>query len=65
MARGQKGTGNPAKIRVGYMIYKLSIDDQSPATASLEIIDMVRSAEMALELVDENDGAKYHRFSMN
>ena len=58
MARGQKGTGNPAKVRVGYLIY--TIDNEQ-----LVVIATVRSAEDALQLVDENDGAKYHRFSMN
>jgi len=59
MTKGVAGTGTPAKIRVGYIIY--FIGDGTV----LHVIDVVRSAEEALRLVDENDGAKYHRFSMN
>jgi len=63
--KGVKGTGTPAKVRTAYLVFKLDIDENSPATATLEVIDVVRSAEVALELVDANPDAKYHRFSMN
>ena len=58
MARGVKGSGEPAKVRIGYLIY--TVDD-----GNLNVIATVRSAEDALRLVDENANAKYHRFSMN
>jgi len=57
MARGQKGTGSPAKVRTAYLVYTLEDD-------KLNVVATVRSAEEALQLVDTHN-AKYHRFSMN
>jgi hypothetical protein len=60
MAKGVKGTGTPAKVRIGYLIYRVTVDD-----SGIEVLGTTRSAEKALELVDQNEGAKYLRFEMN
>lgn len=47
----------PAPARPAYMIY--TVDD-----GLLNVIAVVRKAEDALELVDDNEGALYKRFNL-
>ena len=58
MAKGKKGTGVPAKIRSAYLIYE--IED-----GKLKVIEAVRSAERAMDLIEGKPLLLCHRFAMN
>jgi len=46
------------KVRTGFLVYQI-------VDGALVVVDIVRGADRALELVDSTEGAKYHRFGMN
>lgn len=53
-----KPTRKPTPARPAYMIYRITDN------AELDVIATVRKAEDALELVDNNEGAMYKRFTL-